>query len=132
MGVGAFNSARRQNDHAMTTLTAKRLLETEGGDIQLVPRQVHRKTGRRGITDRQASPVIGNPVAIRHAHARCSAIPCKDHIMIEIHLRQVRQGTVSGFMPHQRFNFQLIGSIGDPALAKGLPAQNINAARPQQ
>ena len=116
----------------MTTLTAKRLLETEGGDIQFVPRQVHCKTGRRGITDRKTSPVIGNPVAIWHAHTRCSAIPCKDHIMIEIHLRQVGQGTVSSFMPHQRFNFQLIASIGDPALTKGLPAQNINTAWPQQ
>uniref|UniRef100_A0A0N4ZM82 LigA n=1 Tax=Parastrongyloides trichosuri TaxID=131310 RepID=A0A0N4ZM82_PARTI len=61
---------RRQHHDADARLAAQRLLEAEGGHIQLVPRQVHRERRRGRVADGQPLAVVGDPVGVRHAHAR--------------------------------------------------------------
>ena len=49
------------------------------------------REGRRGgVADGQALAVGGDPVAIRHAHARGGAVPGEDHVAVEIDLRRDR------------------------------------------
>jgi len=78
----------------MRALTAKYLLKAECSHIELVPRQVHGKTGRGGIGNRQTGAIRRNPVAMRHPNPRCGAIPCKDDIIVKIDQVKIRQGAI--------------------------------------
>ena len=68
----------------MRPLAAKHLLKAECGHIELVPRQMHGKTGRGGVGNRQTRTIRRNPVAMRHPYPRRGAIPCKDDIIVKI------------------------------------------------
>ena len=63
------HGAGRQHQHAVRGFAAQHLLPGEGGDIELVPGQVHREGGAGGVADGDAFAVGGNPVAVGHLHA---------------------------------------------------------------
>ena len=53
-------------------------------DIELRPVEILRE-GRRGrVADRQPLAVGGDPVGVRHAHARRRAVPGEDDVVVEI------------------------------------------------
>ena len=76
-----LDGARPQHQHAVRALAAQHLLPGPGDDIELVPRQVHGEHGRGRVADRQALAVVGDPVAVRHPHARGRAVPGEDDVV---------------------------------------------------
>ena len=115
----------------MRRLATQHLLPREGRHIQLVPRQALRKGGGGGIADRQALPVGFDPVAVRHAHPRGSAVPCKHHVVVGIDRRKVHDLAILGGF-HLRVELELLDRIGHPARTKALPGEHFHRPRAQQ
>ena len=66
-------------------LAAQRLLEREGHDVEIGPRQLHAE-GRRGRVAQHQPLMPFQEVAVRHAHARCRAVPRKDEVGLRVDL----------------------------------------------
>ena len=116
----------------MRALAAQHLLPRIGDDVELVPGQRHGEHGAGGITDRQAGAAFRNPVAIGHAHAAGGAVPGEDHVVVEVHLRQIDDVAIAGFQLARVRQFQLLHHVGHPAGAKRFPRQHVDAARAEQ
>ena len=116
----------------MRRFAAEHLLPREGDDIELGPVEILRKGRRSGIANGQALTVGGNPVAIGNTHAGGGAVPCEDHIVIEIHARQIGNIAITGFDDAGIFELQLLDGIGHPAFAEAFPSQQVDGSRAQQ
>jgi hypothetical protein len=110
---------------------AQRLLPGEGGDIDLRPIDRLGEDGGRGIGKGEPAALQGNPVAVGHAHARRGAVPGEQHIALEIDALEVGQLAVLSLNDAQILELQLLGGVGDPALAEAFPRQRINTTRAQ-
>ena len=51
---------------------------------------------RRRIDEGETAAVGGDPIAVRHAHARCRAVPGEDHVAIEVDAGEIGQMPVVG------------------------------------
>src|SRR5690606_1428750 len=80
-----------EDQHAMRTLAAQRLLPGEGDDIELGEIEVLREGSRSGVADGEALAVGRDPVAIGDADTRCGAVPGEDHVAVEIDLAEIGQ-----------------------------------------
>ncbi len=94
VGLQPLDRARRQREHAVRGLAAQHLLPGPGDDIELVPRQRHGERGRGGVADRQPGAVGGDPVAVRHAHARGGAVPGEHDVVRGIDRGEIGQPPV--------------------------------------
>jgi hypothetical protein len=74
------------------------------------------------------SPVGGDEIGVRHAHARGGAVPGEDHVAVEIDGRKIRQLAVSGGDLAHVVELQLLDHVGDPAFAEALPGHHVGAA----
>ena len=97
MRLEPLDGARREDEHAVLRLAAQHLLPGEGDDIELVEGKRLREGGAGRVADREPCPVRRNPVAVRHAHAGCRAVPGEDHIAGEIDLREIGQLAIGRF-----------------------------------
>ncbi len=112
----------------MGRFAAQNLLPREGGHIQLVPRQVHRKGGRGRVTDGEAVAVVGDPVAVGHAHARGGAVPGEDNVVVlGVDAREINDLAVLSDLG-LCVDFQLLDHVSYPARAERLPCQHLDFA----
>ena len=72
-------------------LAAEHLLPGEGGDIELVPGQVDGERRRGRVADGEARAVVGDPVAVGHAHARSGAVPGEDDVAVGVDRGEIGQ-----------------------------------------
>ena len=131
VALQARDGARREDQHAVRGLAAQRLLPGEGGDIDLVPGDGLGEHRRGGVGEGEAGAVGGDPVAVRHAHARGGAVPGEQHVAAEIDLGEIGQLAVLGLEDAQVGELELLGDVRHPALAEALPGQRIDAALAQ-
>ena len=115
----------------MRAFAAQHLLPAECGHIQLVPRQVHRESGRGGIANRQALAVCRDRIAIRQAAARCGAVPCEHDIAVEIDRCEINNLAIRRDLD-LGIQLELFDGIGYPAFAKAFPCQHFHRARTKQ
>ena len=127
MRLEPLDRARRQDDDAMGPLAAQHLLPGERHDIELGEIERLREGGRGRIANGQALPVGRNPVGVRHAHARCGAVPGEDHIMAEIDAGQIGKLAIGRLQDARILELQLLDDIADPAFAKTFPGQKVDA-----
>ncbi len=132
VGLEPLHRARREDQHAVRGLAAQHLLPGEGHHIELVERQRLRERGRGSVADREPGTVGLDPVAVRHAHARRSAVPGEHHVVGEIDLAQVRQLAIGRLQHAGVLELELLGDVGDPALAEAFPGEHVDAARAEQ
>ena len=116
----------------MLRFATQNFLPAIGHDIQLVPGHRHRKRRRRRVANRQPFAVIGNPVGMRHDHARSRPIPGKDDIMREIGLGQIGKLAKFGDKAARFQRLELFQTIRDPVLAKAFPRENIDRTHAQK
>lgn len=111
----------------MRTLAAQHLLPREGRDIDLVPRQVigEHRAGRVG--EGQALAVVGDPVAVGHAHARGGAVPGEEDVVRPVDRIQVRDLAVIGAQDGG-IELQLLDRVGHPALTEAFPGERGDGA----
>jgi hypothetical protein len=91
-----------------------------------------RESRARRVADRQPGAVGGDPPAIRHPHARCGAVPGEHHVAGEIHLGEVGQLAVIRLDDPYVREAELLHHIRNPAGAKALPGEHVDAARAEQ
>ena len=106
----------------MAAFAAQHLLPGIGYDIELVPRQIHREAGGSGVGEGQPGAVVGDPVAIGHAHARGRAVPGEDHIAGRIDRGEVGQRAIRR-LEHRGIELELFDRIGHPAFAEAFPSE---------
>ena len=116
----------------MRALSAQHFLPREGDDIELRPRQIHRKGSRRRVANRKAAAGLCNPIAIRNAYAGRGAVPYEDNIVFGVGLSEIGQFAIRGFDDPRIFQLQLSYDIVDPILAEALPGDYIDGSRSQQ
>lgn len=116
----------------MSALAAQHLLPGESDDIEFFEVEPLRECGGSRIADGQALAVRGNEIAVRHANARRGAVPGEHHIAVEIDLGEIRQLAVAGFDLAHVGELQLLDHVGDPAGAKALPGNHVDAALAEQ
>ena len=115
----------------MGRFTAHDLLPREGGDIELVPRQILRK-GRRGcIANGQARAIGRDHVAIGHLYTRGRAVPCEHNIRVIIDRAHVNDLAIIG-VQNSRIEFQLFDNITDPTCTEAFPSDHCAGARTQE
>ena len=64
--------------------------------VELLPGNLHGEDRRRGIAEREAAALGGNPIAVGNPHSRGRAVPGKDHVVLEIDGAEVGELTVAG------------------------------------
>ncbi len=125
-----------KHDHAVRRFPAEHLLPGERGDVDFAPIDGLRAQRRRRIDEGETAAVGGNPIAVRHAHARCRAVPGEDHVAIEVDAGEIGQMPVVGRQHARVGRLQLADDVGHPALAEILPGEHVNTAlaehRPQR
>ena len=115
----------------MPAFAAQHLLPGEGDDIEFVPGQIHREGGRGRIANGQAFAVRGDPIAVRHAHARRGAVPQEDDVVAwGPSVFQIGQLAIAGFDDARVFQLQLLDDVGDPILAEALPGEHVDGRGP--
>ncbi|QTK82338.1 Hypothetical protein AT6N2_L1592 [Agrobacterium tumefaciens] len=127
-----LNGARRQDDDAMTALAAQNLLPREGDDVEFRKVHVLRKRRGCGVANGQALAVGGNEIGVGNTNARGRAVPCKDHVTVEIDVGKVRQQAIIGLELANVLQLQLLDNVGDPASAEAFPGQHIDATFTEQ
>lgn len=132
VGQEPLDRTGREHDHAMRGLAAEHLLPGEGDDIELGPIELLGEGGRGRVADRQPLAVIGDPAGVDDAHARGRAVPGEDDVaVLAVDLLQVRQFAIGGGEGAHIRQLELLGDVGDPALAKALPGDHVDAAGAQ-
>ncbi len=96
MPLEPLDGARRQHDHAVRRFPAEHLLPGEGGDVDLAPVDGLREQRRRRIDEGEPAAIVGDPIAVRHAHARGRAVPGEDDVAVEVDIVEIRQLPVVG------------------------------------
>ena len=119
----ARHRARRQDQHAVRGFAAQRLLPREGHDIELGPFERLREGGRGRVANGQARAIGGDPVGVRHAHARGGAVPGEDHVACRIDLGEIGQFAVAGAEHGHVLELELLDHVDDPAFAERFPGQ---------
>ena len=126
-----LDRAGSEDQHAVAALPAQHLLPGVGGDIDLVPGQVLRERRRGRVADGEARAVVGDPVAVRHTHARGRAVPGEDDVARHVDRREIGEPAIIG--PRDgRVELQLLDHVGHPALAEAFPGEQGDRARPEQ
>ena len=115
----------------MRAFPPQHFLPRKGGDIQLVPRQIHRKSGRGCIANRQPCAGGGDGIAVGQAAARGGAVPCKDNVAVKIHGREIDDLAI-GCDLDLGLQLKLLDHIGHPAFAKAFPCQHFHWPRAKQ
>jgi hypothetical protein len=113
----------------MRALAAQHLLPGEGDDIELGQSQVHGEGGRGRVADRQALAVVGDPVAVRHAHARGRAVPGEDDIAVRVDRLEVGISPYGAFKRAHVLELELLHDVRDPAFAKAFPGSMSTPGR---
>ena len=116
----------------MRGFAAQHLLPGERDDIQLVPGQIHRKSGAGGVADGQAFAVGGNPIAIGHLHAAGGAVPHKHRVMGGIVLAEIGDFAIRRLEDTGVFEFELLHRVGDPVFGKTFPGKQVHRAGAQK
>ena len=73
-----------------------------------------------GVADRQAGPIFGDPVGVRHAHARGGAVPGEHDVGRPVDLGEVRQRAI-GRLEHGGVQLQLLELRRSPSLRRSFP-----------
>ena len=115
----------------MRAFATHHLLPAEGGDIELVPRQILRKGGGCRVAKRQPRTVTGDHVAMRHSYAGCCPVPSETDVMVVVQRRHIDDFAVRRFM-HSGGDFQLFDCIRNPASAKAFPSDHFDMAFAEQ
>jgi hypothetical protein len=126
------HSGGRKDKHIVSGFSSQHLLPGEGGDIQLVPGQIHGKGGAGGVADGQPFAVGGNPVAIGNLHAAGGAVPHKHRVMGGIVLAKVGNFAISGLEDAGVLQLELFHRVGDPVFRKTFPGKQVDRARAQK
>mmetsp|Transcript_20780 Transcript_20780/g.42007 ORF Transcript_20780/g.42007 Transcript_20780/m.42007 type:complete len:295 (-) Transcript_20780:370-1254(-) len=121
----AFYSTWAENEHAVGTLATKNLLPGVSCDVGLGPINVHSEDSRRGVIKGNTRTVVGDPVKIRHAHTRSSAVEGENDVVIFVNALQVRNLTVPSRNLTHILNLKLLGDVGQPSFSKGFPVEHI-------
>ena len=116
----------------MLRLAAEHLLPGEGRDIELRPVDRLREHGRGRVANGQSLAVGGNPIGVRHAHARGGSVPGEHHVAVEIDLAQIRQVAVRCEQSARVGQLELLDDVDDPFAAERFPGEHVDAARPEQ
>ena len=124
-----LDGARAQHQHAVRALAAHHLLPGPGDDIELGPRQVHGEDGRGRVADGEALAIVGDPVAVRHLHARGRAVPGEDDVVRPVDGLEIGDLAVARLQDARVLELELLGHVGDPAFAEALPGQHVDGPR---
>ena len=116
----------------MRAFAAEHFLPRERDDIELVPRQWHRKSGRGRIADREPGAIVGNPVPIGQLDARGRAVPHENDVARKIDNVQIGQFAVGRDELACIINAQYIEDVGDPLGAETLPGEHVDTACAEQ
>ena len=116
----------------MRRLAAQHLLPGEGDDVELRPVEVLGEGRRGGVADGEALAVGRDPVAVGHPHARRRAVPGEDDVVVEVDVAEIGKLAVGRLQRADVLDLELLDDIGDPAVAKALPRQHVDAARAEQ
>ena len=130
VALEACDSAWREDEHPVPTLSSQHLLPRIRDHVELVPRRhVGAKDGRRCIAYGQPLAIVSNPLRIGDADAGGGAIPCEYNIVLRVRLRKVREDAVLiGRDLKHLWQFELFDGISIPRLAKGLPVAHVDGA----
>ena len=116
----------------MRALSAQHFLPGKGHHIELAVIEFLGKGCRRGVANSQSFALCRDEPAIGNPYAGSRAIPGEDHIAAEIHIGKIGQFAIGRFENPHIGQLQLLGDIGDPALAKTLPGKHVDAALAQK
>ncbi len=111
----------------MRGLAAHDLLPREGNDIELVPRQILREGGARGVANGQALAIRRDHLARNHAHARGRAVPCEDNVVVIVERREIDDLAIISRVDRSG-NLELLDHIGRPTGAEALPGGDLDGA----
>ncbi|KAJ8515355.1 hypothetical protein ON010_g18569 [Phytophthora cinnamomi] len=126
-----LHRARAQDDDTVAALATEHLLPAERAHVDLVPRHLHGECSRRGVIEDQTLAVVRDPVGVGHAHAAGGAVPREQHVVVAIHLREVRDlAERRTELPHV-VKLELRGHVLEPLLAERLPVANVHRALAQ-
>jgi len=123
---------RRKIFGSVRRLAAERLLPGEGDDVELSPIERLREARRRGVANREARAVGGDPIAVRYAHAGSGAVPGEHHVALGIDLGEIGKLAVIGLEHRRVFDLELLDDIGDPAFAERFPRKHRDRTRAEQ
>ncbi|MBU2168351.1 MAG: SOS response-associated peptidase family protein, partial [Alphaproteobacteria bacterium] len=94
--LAAVWRAGAEDQHAVSTLAAEHFLPAESRDVDLVPWQVVSEHGAGRVGEGQAFADVGDPVAVRNAHAAGGAVPGEQHVVRPVDGAQVGELAVVG------------------------------------
>eukprot|EP00756_Hemistasia_phaeocysticola_P023697 Hpha_TRINITY_DN15909_c0_g6::TRINITY_DN15909_c0_g6_i2::g.72623::m.72623 len=128
----ALERAGGEHDDTVASLTAEGLLPREGGDVELVPREVHREGGGGGVTDRETLTVRRDPVRVRAADTAGGAVPGEDNVVERVGAAELREAAVARLVRVDVGQLQVLHDVRVPPAPEALEVEDVDRALPQE